>query len=289
MLKFLVIKMSQIKINFICVLCQKILQHPLSLNCSCRITICQEHTLKHLPLKCPKCSQLIYTHDLNSNKLLKHQLDAYEHLTRDEREFKQRQEKIIDEIRALNVRLMEKISEFSLYQANHFEAIRCDIDIRREILLQELLKRKESLDIVNRESGDLIKQIEIVEIEFRKNFQQNVQPNLVKINGDEQSQDLVELLRNPYLNIEMLNHFEKNLLKNLNEIKQNLTNFKLYEYDLVRNRFLKSEKNLIGKLELFNDFLTWSKEQEILNVATCHMKSNDIEVLNFNTNSTIKR
>ena len=57
----------------------------------------------------------------------------------------------------------------------------------------------------------------------------------------------------------------------------------------VRNRFLKSEKNLIGKLELFNDFLTWSKEQEILNVATCHMKSNDIEVLNFNTNSTIKR
>jgi hypothetical protein len=281
--------MSQIKINFICFLCQKILKQPLSLNCLCKITICQEHTLKHLPLKCPKCSELIYNHDLNANKLLKYQLDTNEYLTLEEREFKQRQEKIIDEIQALNVQLVEKIREFSLYQANHFEAIRCDIDIRREILIQDFLKQNESLDNVYRESEDLIKQIEIVELEFRKNFQQNVQPYLVKINSDEQSQDLIELLRDPYLNIKSLNNFEKNLLKNLNQIRQNLTNFKLYEYDLVRNRFLKSEKNSIGKLELFNDFLTWSREQEILNVATCHMKSNDIEVLNFNTNSTIKR
>ena len=288
--------MSPNKINFVCVLCNKILHKPIGLICSCKITICQEHVSKHNSFKCPKCNDHISNRDLKVNMHISTQLDSHAHLTRDEKEWKLKLENILDEIRAVLIMLKERISEFSLEQANHFETIRGDIDIRREILIDEIQTKKETLTVnletLNRQSSEMIEQVELVEKEFRINFNQNVQPQLIQIDGDELTFELVEFFRNPYLHQEAFLNFECRLRQTLHQLKRNFSNFKLYEYDLMRNKFLNNSslnESLMGRLELHNDFVKWSIHEEILNVVTCHMKSNDIDVLNTNTNSTLKR
>ncbi len=50
-----------------------------------------------------------------------------------------------------------KIDEFALTQADHFENIRRDIDIRRESLIQELEKQRknEEIEELNRKSREM--------------------------------------------------------------------------------------------------------------------------------------
>jgi len=76
--------------------------------------------------------------------------------------------------------LRQNIDEFSLVQANHFENVRRDIDIRRETLLHDLACGKEVLnetyeiENINDQSQKLIEQIEMAEKSFRQSFNREI-------------------------------------------------------------------------------------------------------------------
>jgi WD40 repeat protein len=131
------------------------------------------------------------------------------------------------------------------------------------------------LDKISRQSVDLIRRVESSEEAFRGNFLQNVRI---------QHLEHLSMLRQK---VEKL--FSK---VTFDELKEIINNFKIYEYDLLRNKFLPNnefEHSLsLGRLETHIDFVKWSNHQTLLNLITCNMNSNDIEVLNVNTNSSIK-
>lgn len=188
--------------------------------------------------------------------------------------------------------LNAKITEFSLMQYEHFAKIKNDIDIKRETLLDEVTKKSKITATINleryiedihRTSAQMIDQVEMAEDSFRRNF------NIAK-----------KLLTN-------LNEFKNiDVEEKLKLVEKKLKNFKLFEYDLLRNKFTPYSYELIatfdsktfGRLELFDDFVHKIDgndddiySYEILNVATSFTRlfgRNEIQILNLNTKSIVK-
>ena len=108
--------------------------------CSCEnmLNISKEH--KGLDsFACPKCQ-----HVCNSsleNKALRNEIEKFIYISDQQMEIKIKVEKVLKELENLILAFNQKIEEFSLTQADHFETIRRDIDIRRESLIQELVKQ----------------------------------------------------------------------------------------------------------------------------------------------------
>ena len=182
-----------------------------------------------------------------------------------------------------------KIDEFSLIQYDHFNNLRREIDIKRESLIENLFKKtivrgneNLSLDKINKSSSQLIKKFEHIEEEFRKNFSQIKQTLIIPIDFGKQRANLKR--REP---LEHAKSYYENLLHDL-EIK--CENFKLFEYDLMRNRFVidSEQSSLIGVLYLHFDFIK-TINVDILNIMTCSFDRNDLYLINLNTNSILKK
>lgn len=193
-------------------------------------------------------------------------------LTQDFPKFEKIFSKKISEIDDILIRFTQKIAEFSLIQADHFESIRREIDIKRECLIQDIYLNKKidlnRLNLIQKQSHDMIKEIEQLENEFRSNFDQNIKPNLIGKNSN-------------------LNLFDSRFL----ELKNNYKNFKLFEYDLRRNKFVNENETSLGRLILFKNFFSTTNEQ-ILNIVIANYEyepwRNRISVFNLNTNSILK-
>jgi WD40 repeat protein len=193
-----------------------------------------------------------------------------------------------DEIRC---KLDTKITEFSLMQYEHFAKIKNDIDIKRETLLEEVTKKSKITATINleryiedihRTSAQMISQVEMAEDSFRRNF--NLSKKFLTNNESKNTDDE----------------------EKLKLIEKKLKNFKLFEYDLLRNKFTPYSYELIatfdsktfGRLELFDDFVQKIDgndddiySYEILNVATSFTRlfgRNEIQILNLNTKSIVK-
>ena len=186
--------------KFVCFHCNKILKQPMQLEfCSCenKLNICKEH--KGLDsFACPKC-QHVYNSSLAmlENEALRNEIEKFIFISDQEMEIKINVEKVLKELENLILAFNQKIEEFSLTQADHFETIRRDIDIRRESLIQELVKQGKDEDIkeLNRKSEAMIEKVRKCEREFRQNFDQNIKPNLIGFNLNEAQNDFNELLR----------------------------------------------------------------------------------------------
>ena len=291
--------------KYVCHLCDRILKQPIYLrDCStCNINICKEHLNKPLTLnnkryECPNClgnnetlSMLIIV-----NKSLQLQIENYEYLSDEKRVLKLNFEQNFERFEEILSNLKVKICGFSLKQADHFENLRRDVDIKRESLIQDIyLKRKSynDLEFIQTKSNDMIKQIVDFENEFRSNFEKKIKPNLLNFDLEKERKNMEEILRRPsfFSSLEnQLNLFEKKFW----EIEKNSKNFKLFEYDLKRNTFeneKEDEKNL-GRFVLFKNFIN-NVNEPILNLLINNYEyepkwRNRLSLLNLNTNSIVK-
>ena len=125
----------------------------------------------------------------------------------------------------------------------HFYAIKNDIDIKRETLLQKLYKEKEETDddndtkVIQRLSANLIEQTEQAEEMFRKNLQ-----NKIKSFFNESDKQMNDAFRDPSLT--------KNQVQELNE-KCDTYRISYFERRLKNNKFIESKLNFeLGELYL---------------------------------------
>ena len=129
-------------------------------------------------------------------------------------------------------------------------------------------------------------QVELMEEAFRRNFENNIKPNLISINIDGEKANLNEFFRSPHISHESLENLQQTYTEMLTQLEKNMCNFNLHEYDLRRNKFL-SETDIsspkLGSLLFFRDFL---KNEPLQNVVTADF--NTIHIYNLNTNSVIK-
>ena len=195
-----------------------------------------------------------------------------------------------------------KINEFSLLQADHFESIRRQIDIRRETIIEKIMSKDDddisdtnetALNEINQQSNEMIKRIELTEETFRRNFN-----DLAKLSepffSDENLEREKSLVSNALLdtsldNKDILKSIQNQYETKLNDIKWKLDIFKVLNQDLIQsNKFLpppKDDENNLGKLETNSTYL---KCGQIDNIVISTFGSNKLKIFNVNTNAILK-
>jgi hypothetical protein len=286
--------------DLVCCLCSKILKRPIQLEkCSCKkkLNVCKEHLISiNEKLDTFACSKCQHVYDLSlplvENDLLSKNIQEFIYLNDQEKEIKFSTEKLLKELEVLISDFNGKMEEFSLTQADHFENLRRDIDIRREMFIQELVRQRndEKIKQLNANSEKMIEKVEKFEREFRQNFDQNVKPNLIGFNLNQAQIDLDELLRETEYLLPKLNaNLEFYRLK-LKDLKQRCESFQLYEYDLKKCKLLDDKLTLdndLGKLVFSSVF--FRQQEEILNVLIDNpIEKHEMISLNFNTGYAIK-
>ena len=239
--------MGNTKSRFICQICNKFLQKPVILTCECNI--CHEHldelfgNENEIIFQCKNCKTKSKNKksDLKKNRDLNLELEKNLHLNESVRKIKVKFENKLEEIKLNETELSIKIYE-------HFYAIKNDIDIRRETLLQSLFEDKEETDddndkkVIQRLSAYLIEQIEMAEEIFRKNLQ-----NKIKTFFNESEKQMYDAFRDPSLT--------NNKVKELYD-KYDTFSISYFERRLKNNKFIESKLNLNFQLgEIYLDDL----------------------------------
>jgi WD40 repeat protein len=306
--------MNATKNQFQCLICEKILMKPRLFPCSCEINVCNQHlSTVNKSISCLKCNKIfdlsLDREKFKENLSLKAQIESDIHLNEEFKAIKCKLTLIINEYNNCTNKLKCKCDEFSILQADYFENIRREIDIRRETLTHDIMNKNEimnkylpfdfidadgkrkMLTKINRQSIKLIDQVEKHEEEFRKNFIQNLKIQLI----NDENLKLDELFQD--LNNDLA-FFEKLFLDYELKVKQldkRLNNFKLLEYDLKQNRYYCSSNTPVlefhqcadlGSLLLEKNFIMNANtlDDPILNLIVLTEHSNEINVLNVNKN-----
>lgn len=207
-----------LKIDYRCFICKKIQKDPVDLPCNC-LSICKQHLSDLLDLKqrehykpeitCPKCANIFEIppqwsekSDFVANKLLQSLIEKYFYLNDDEKQVRIHLDECLTRLESLANTLSVKIYEFPVIQYDHFASIKYEVNIKREILIQEIqmssLNEVKKIEKINRISDDMISQIECTELGFKRNFDE-IKSNLVAINVTEERNKLNELFRDPQL------------------------------------------------------------------------------------------
>ena len=129
--------------------------------------------------------------------------------------------------------------EFLLKICDHFETLRNEIDIKREIVLEELIKensKQERIEEIHELSERFIRSIESTEKEFRQNFTKEIQLFLNELQQDIEKMEL----ENSNRNLSIIT--KKNVKKIQKQCESKLNHFKF--------KFVNIEKKLNSKLKL---------------------------------------
>ena len=300
-----------LKKDFQCKICLKIYKEPTFLPCKCT-SICREHIdelihksqKKSVSLKCSKCHKRFACESLQTsreiNQTLKLSIESYSYLSDGELLLKNNLETILLELEKLILSLNEVIFQFSIIQYDHFLNMRRDIDIKREILIEQAFKhnvtddaqRKNILNNLNSNSEQMLTKCNLIEANFRKNFNQ-IKVDFIVFNIENERKRMNELLRDPYLNVDSMEELKLKYERYLKKMNERLASFELFHYDLNRNKFRTNFDDLtfdsFGRLELFDEFINPLNEK-ILNIVTTSFEREhtSVTVWNLNTKSAIK-
>jgi WD40 repeat protein len=172
--------------------------------------------------------------------------------------------------------IKERLTDFLIVQVDHFAKVRNDIDIRRETLVESYEKcnlvnyvylSKKDLKEIQRQSVEMIKQIDTMEEAFQNNYIKNLRPELDAIlDGDDtiKQEKLARL-------------------------------FPLLDFDLRRNKFKTSlcDTKSLGKLKVYKPFFTNVNDlldhDELQNIVVCSNDKFKIEILNMNIGCKIRQ
>jgi hypothetical protein len=271
--------------KYICSICQKITKLAVRLPCDCQ-SVCREHIDQLLKLKdneskiivcsiCDKTHEILKT--LESDQLLNNEIATDLHLSNHDKSKKILLEEILDKVQNQIDDLTLKMNEFSLEQANHFENIRREIDIRRETIIEKaylIPNEANSLKLIEKiqqQSDQLIKLTEKGEEDFRNKYNSCIVPNLIKFNVETERERMAKVLRDTEtisLELEKFKNEYETCLSNMQK-KQKI--FKLLKLDLESNRFLARLKSL-GDVELNTDlkrtffFLRLSGQSQLIKI-----------------------
>jgi hypothetical protein len=172
-------------------------------------------------------------------------------MSREEKKLNNQIDLLLDECEKLSVNLRQKLDEFSVTQYDHFLNIRRDIDIRRETLLvaahsnknsNKMLNDKELkliVDNVNEQSAEMIRRVETFEGDFRVNFNliaKSKSKHVFMFDIGAERMAVKEFFAQANLKLENVRKLKMRIEKQANDMMVTLGNFKLFEYDLMRNR-----------------------------------------------------
>jgi hypothetical protein len=260
---------SKVKQELVCV-CIKVLENDLEYFKNQTTFTC---------LYCDICFEIPTTTGVNGDEFKLILMDKHRHVLR----------QLFTQLEAMSNEYNDKILEFSLKQADHFENLRRDIDIARETLLLEIYETKKNngnyLEQIQKQSEDMIKQIELLEEAFRSNFNKELKKTQVNLASTSNIDNLNDL------NLSQMQNLKATYGTLLERSQRNLNRFKLFEYDLVRNKFDAIESNsnasdlLLGRVYLFNNFLTDDSQH----VITCAKESYEVEIWDVGTSSLISK
>ena len=172
-------------------------------------------------------------------------------MSREERKLNTQIDSLLDECEKLSVNLRQKLDEFSVTQYDHFLNIRRDIDIRRETLLvaahsdkntNKILTDKELkliVDNLNEQSAEMIRRVETFEGDFRVNsnlIARSKSKHVFTFEIGAERMAVKEFFSQANLKLENVRKLKMRIEKQANDMMVTLGNFKLFEYDLMRNR-----------------------------------------------------
>jgi hypothetical protein len=86
------------------------------------------------------------------------------------------------------------------------------------------------------------------------------------------------------LNRDSLMGLKNDLEQKLDKLMRKSKSFKLFDYDLKRNRYVKASgvRRDLGHVELPQDFLTDFELEPLQNVLTCWYNRSEISLVNLN-------
>ena len=260
-------KNSSNKAAYICSVCQFVLSEPMTgpLTCSCSsITICRDHLQQLDTFKCETCKKVstILRDAFKENVTLKNEMILQLGEVNTQRiELELYLKKIAAFMNSAN----ERMSPFALAKENHFFNIKNDIDIRRETLLQEAIKRgtdtEEVFGHVNRSSEFLINQADTSSETFTANLNRKIKEFRDLFNKEKEETNLKQIFTEP--NVKTLSSALSSLLfdfeTRFREIETRLDQLcDFFESNLKKNKFIYDPnsipRSLFGKL-FFNNLL----------------------------------
>jgi len=261
--------------DLMCQMCQKILRKPVLLSCECKTNICKEHlnglfanNVQESLFECKKCKAKLnlLKQDLKENSQLNLDLESFKYLSHKKQELKSKLESKLDEIEKLFVNVKEvRIGEYSERIYDHFYSLRNEIDIERETVLEQLYKgddggeekNREEIEEINRQSSNLMEQIDSTENEFRRKLMDEITSILInEINIAETRKHLAEILRSTFLKV-------RDIKKLLNETESKITQIQS-EFDQIErqvsarlraNKFRKTNQSLVEGTNQCNNFI----------------------------------
>ena len=135
-----------LKLDFQCSCCNKILKNPIHLPCFCD-TICAEHlndsnVLKEKCIKCNKCNQIFPLNecDFKSNEIVQNLLAKEIYLSDNEKKLKKSLETRLKLFYDLAEQLEQDENVAQMESHNHFQEIRRKLDLHREELKDKIDK-----------------------------------------------------------------------------------------------------------------------------------------------------
>jgi WD40 repeat protein len=269
-----------LKSDFTCKTCNKILWDPISIPCTCN-TMCKIHVdnlnvkQKVSSITCQFCKKKfdIPKDGFPENKMVKSLIEREIHLSDDEKALKESLGKcFIDMDRLLNA-FKAKTAEIQAIQTDHFVNVRKSIDTRRESLIQK----------INQLSEETIKKVNESEEKLKKLVAEN---NVGNVESDiqKESQNLFELFRNPNLAIQSIEKYRSEVEQKQKEIELKFNKFESIKSELTTITF-ESKVNFDN--QVFGD-LNIQEDDTCKNLITCYWNKSLINIWDMNTNSLKK-
>jgi hypothetical protein len=230
--------MSKYKDFCICELenCELFIENPIILPCGS--TICQEHVeneSKKFDCEICKKEHFIPEEGFPINKFAYKLMESGFYLNKTQKKIKDSFEKLeqkIEEHENLN-------SENLIY--DYYSNIRNQVDLHREQLIDEIIKRSE----------EIIKQLKVLEEKCKLNSAMLKKMDLDQFKNNDIG-DLKYTLREPYLTHYDLNKLYSDINDKIDDIQEDINNFKNGSLIYQNIQFKKENSNLFGELKVEN-------------------------------------
>ena len=191
--------------KYTCQICDKILHKPIFLPCTvCKRSsgnICKEHlneifmnNAREALFECKQCKTKLNLSkvELKENTHLNFKLKRFDYLSHTKLKLKLTLDAKLDEIEKY-LGTIREMKEFEYREKiyDYFFALRNDVDIKRETVLEKIYKnqnennnnnkRVEEITQINQISANLIEKIDFTENEFRKNVTHEIEYNIMGV------------------------------------------------------------------------------------------------------------
>ena len=248
--EFIEMVCSNMKHDFMCKICKKILDKPIDLPCS--ITICKSHLESFMAKNCDFCNQ---SHQVSNettliNETLNHRISLNMHYTQTELELKQTIEHLLYKTKTSTQLLKEKEIDLESIYASYFSEIVNNIDLRSNEL-------KTTIDQISTTLKNLVKECKSLNKKDFEMYTSNKTYALDEVKKIESNFN--EELRKVVLIKDNLENTKRDLIANLEKLTEKFNGVKKMESDVktfsLENNTSSLNFSIFGKLSYgFNFF-----------------------------------